>query len=158
MRVGYFASLIDKIQHAYGWDDETVLNLRLARAVQIKEAIDQRQEIDHWQSLKVIEWQTRSISAMVANTVENDKARKTLVDMASSLSLTGSADTKRGKSTKKGNRTYKTVDGKVITAKELKDYSYDEIDHSEEEAERLEATRRKNAGRNLTSVMSNFTR
>lgn len=157
MRVGLFASLIDKIQHAYGWTDDVILDLTLSRAVQMQEAINQREEIRHWEALKVTEWQVQSLAAMIANTVEDKKARESLFDTATSLSLTGDGKKKK---TRKAQmpRTYRTVDGKEISAAEISNYTYDEIDHTEEDRIREENARRNNSGKNLSDMLSGFTR
>lgn len=148
MRVGLFSTLIDKIQFAYGWDDERVLDLTLRRAIQIRESIEQREEFARWESAKIIEWQTKAIVGMVANTVESQKAREYLVDVASKLSLTKDPDdTKKNK--KKRPTSYRTVDGKEVSLEELKNYSYHEIDHSETDQKILNEARTKNAGIDL---------
>ena len=145
-------------QTEYGWSDEAVLDLTLRRAVQIKESIEQRRELLKWEQYKLLEWQTQILASMVANTVENDKARKTLVDYASSLSLTKPPDSKPDGGRSKRSRTYKTVDGKVISASELPNYTYDEIDHTEENRLLEENARKKNAGANLSSMGGMFTK
>lgn len=138
------------------------MGLTLRRAVQIQEAIYQREDFRNWESLRITEWQTQSLAAMIANTVEDKKARETLYDVAHSLSLTGSGIDKQDKAvptrpTKK-KKTYKLVDGTEIEAKDLKNYEYDEIDHSEEERTRKEATRKQNSGKNLTDVLGSFSK
>lgn len=151
MRVGFFASLVDKIQHAYGWDDETVFNLTLRRAVQMKEAIEQRLEFGAWEELRITEWQTQSLAAMIVNTAQVDqKARTELMGLVNELTLSGAPSQK--KQTTTHQKTYRTVDGDIIPASELRNYRYDEIDHSEEEAANMEAARRQNAGKNLMSL------
>lgn len=118
----------------------------------MKEAIQQREELQSWQALKVTEWQTQTLGVMIANTVETPKAREQLVDMARSASLTGgSADTKTGRNTRP-LKTYRTLDGKEIPPEELKNYSWDEIDHSEEEKQLVEAARSRNKGKNLLGM------
>ena len=144
-------------QTEYGWSDEVVLDLTLRRAVQIKESIEQRRELHKWEQYKLLEWQTQILASMMANTVEDNKARKTLVEYASSLSLTKSADKPDGGRSKR-SRTYKTVDGKVISASELPNYTYDEIDHTEENRLLEENARRKNAGTNLAGLGGMFTK
>lgn len=146
---------MDKIQGEYGWTDDQVLNLTVRRAVQINESISQRLELRKWEDLKITEWQTRQLATMIANTVEDNKARKELVSQAQDLSLTQSPNKKRRFNRPK---TYKTIDGKTIKASELKNYRYDEIDHSEEDAMLIEAARRKNAGINIKGVMGSMTR
>lgn len=158
MRVGLFSSLFDKIQSAYGWDDERVLDLTLRRAVQIRDSIEQREDFARWEALKVTEWQTKNIVAMIANTVEDSKARGQLTDYAKELSLTSSpADTKSNQKPRRAKRTFRTVDGKEITAEELKNYSYDEIDHSDEDQTLISKARNKNLGKDL-SGFGGFTR
>lgn len=145
-------------QTEYGWSDEVVLNLTLRRAVQIKESIEQRRELLKWEQYKLLEWQTQILATMTANTVEDNKARKQLVDYASSISLTKSANSKPDGGRSKRSHTYKTVSGKVISAAELSDYTYDEIDHTEEDQKLMENARKKNAGANLSSMGGMFTK
>lgn len=161
MRVGFFATLMDRIQHAYGWDDDQVLNLTVRRAVQISESILQREEIDRWERNRVLEWQTRNLAvASVIGAMMDDKDKTKIIEQFQSLSLDGSGnDTSKNKNQKtKPKKTYKTKDGKEITASELKDYSYDEIDHSEEDRAREESARSRNAGASLSSLMGSFTK
>ena len=157
MRVGYLATLFDKIQHAYGWTDDVILDLPLKRAIQIREAIDQREEFRRWEDHKVTEWLAISLSSIIANTPQEPKHREELNKVVSKLSLTGNkkADTTTGNGMKP-RRSYKTKDGKVITAAELKDYSYDEIDHSDEEQAAVERALAKNKGNDLAQMMSSF--
>lgn len=155
--MGFFPTLIDMYQTEYGWSDEVVLNLTLRRAVQIKESIEQRRELLKWEQYKLLEWQTQILATMVANTVEDNKARKTLVEYAGSISLTKASNSKSG-GKGKSPRTYKTVDGKVISATELSEYTYDEIDHTEENQMLIEHARKKNAGTNLSSMGGMFTK
>lgn len=126
--------------------------------MQIKEAIRQREEMEIWSQHKALEWQTKTLAAFIANTVEHEKGRKQLLDMAMQVSLTGgSSDTTKSK--KRTPKTYKTLDGKTITSRELKDYAYDEIDHTEEDRERRERARKANANKNISSsLIGSFTR
>ena len=123
--------------------------------MQINESIRQRREIEKWESLKLLEWQTQNLAAMIANTVEDGKARKQLVEHAQSLSLTKPVD---GGKSKRKKRVYRTVEGVEIDPVDLPNYSYDEIDHTEEERELIENARKKNAGRNLAGLAGSFTR
>ena len=140
---------MDKIQHAYGWCDEEVFNLTLRRAVQMKESIEQREEIRAWEKLKIAEWQTQNLGLMIANTLETEEGRKVMSDMALSMSLTGAKPKDKGLKTPK---TYKLKTGEIIPASEINQYTYDEIDHTEEEAARMAAIRKKNAGKNFNSM------
>lgn len=117
--------------------------------MQINESIRQRREIEKWESLKLLEWQTQNLAAMIANTVEDGKARKQLVEHAQSLSLTKPVD---GGKSKRKKRVYRTVEGVEIDPVDLPNYTYEEIDHTEEERELIENARRKNAGRNLAGI------
>ena len=143
MRVGLFASLVDKIQFSYGWDDEQVLNLTLRRAVQIQEAITQREEFRTWETMKISEWQTKSLGTIMANIPESKEARKQLNKMVDSMSITGTNKNKFDEPD-----TYKTLSGRVIDKEERKNYTYENIDHSEEEARRAAYVRKLNAGKN----------
>jgi hypothetical protein len=127
--------------------------------VQIKEAIAQREEFRSWEQMKITEWQTKNIVAMVANTIENDKARVKLVEYAQGLSLTSGAGNTSSTSTPKSKRpsSYRTRDGKEISAKELANYSYEEIDHTHKEQEAIARARARNKGKNL-SGFGGFTR
>lgn len=159
MRVGLLTSLVDKVQHAYGWTDDYILDLRVSRMVQIQEAIFQREEIKHWEDLKVVEWQVRSLASMIANTIEDDKARKTMVEAAHGLTLTGDPTSKSTQSSKRrGPKTYRLLTGEEIPASELKNYSYDEVDHAEENKKFTDKARQKNAGADLFSALGGLTR
>lgn len=117
----------------------------------MKEAIEQRLEFGAWEELRITEWQTQSIAAMIVNTAQVDqKARQELMGLVNELTLSGTPSQK--KQTTKHQKTYRTVDGDIIPASELRNYRYDEIDHSEEEAAIMEAARRQNAGKNLMSL------
>lgn len=158
MRVGFFAALVDKIQHAYGWDDDTVLDLTLRRAVQIRESITQREEFDRWEHRRNLEWQTRHLaSATVLSSMMDSEAKEKLIKAFSEISFDGkSSDT--SKKTKKVRKNYRTVDGKELTASELKDYSYEEIDRSSFERATVEHARSKNSGAGLNDMLGSFTR
>lgn len=144
------------LQNSYGWTDDVILNLTLRRAVQMKEAIEQRTEFRSWEDRKLREWETQSLAMMIANSVENKKAREQLVQLAKDISLTKNADTNKRQAPTR--TTYKTVDGKEISPKELKEYSYEEIDHTAHVEKVTASARTKNAGMDLTQLMSGFTR
>lgn len=151
-------SLVDRIQFSYGWDDEAVLDLTLSRAVQINEAITQREEFKRWEDRRVLEWQTHQITTAVVNVAMIDKeGKEKLIGYYSTASLDGSkSDTSTKKNTPRKN--YRTVDGRELTAAELKDYSYEEIDHSQHERAAVENARSKNAGAGLNDMLGSFTR
>lgn len=124
----------------------------------MKEAIQQREELTNWATHKAIEWQTKTLAAFIANTVESEQGRKQLVEMAGKVSLTNTSDTKKSSTKKNRKRTFKLLDGTEIDIKELKNYSYHEIDHSEEDRETTERIRKENAGKSISELMGSFTR
>lgn len=151
--------MVDKIQHAYGWTDSEILDITVRRAVQIQQAIIQREEIRSWQDLRVTEWGVQNIAGMIANTVEDKKARDTLNEVAQNLSLTGAGKSNSPQATpKKTKKKFKLLDGTEISAKELKDYSYEEIDHSDQDKLREQKARQQNAGQSLLDKLGGFTK
>lgn len=123
----------------------------------MKEAIEQRMDFRSWEEKKLIEWQTRSLSAMLVNTAETTKeGRIELMKFVEGMSLTGTpsegTSSSPGKAAKKKKKTYRTVDGKEIPASEISNYTYDEIDHTEENERLRDAARRRNAGKNMMSL------
>lgn len=121
----------------------------------MKEAIEQRMDFRSWEEKKLIEWQTRSLAAMLVNTAETTKeGRIELMKFVEGMSLTGTSSkgtsSSPGKAAKK--KTYRTVDGKEIPASEISNYTYDEIDHTEENERLRDAARRRNAGKNMMSL------
>lgn len=152
VKVGLVAAVFDKIQVSYGWTDEYILDLPFRRAVQIKEAIEQRLSFDKWERHKVIEWEVRSITGFIANTVEDSGARETLSKASRDLTLfDAKADTGTGPQ-KNRQKTFKLKDGRTIPASELKNYTYEEIDHTEEDRKRKAAARAKNSGKSITKM------
>lgn len=122
----------------------------------MKEAIEQRMDFRSWEEKKLIEWQTRSLSAMLVNTAETTKeGRIELMKFVEGMSLTGTSSkgtsSSPGKTAKK-KKIYRTVDGKEIPASEISNYTYDEIDHTEENERLRDAARRRNAGKNMMSL------
>ena len=122
----------------------------------MKEAIEQRMDFRSWEEKKLIEWQTRSLSAMLVNTAETTKeGRIELMKFVEGMSLTSTSSegtsSSPGKAAKK-KKTYRTVDGKEIPASEISNYTYDEIDHTEENERLRDAARRRNAGKNMMSL------
>lgn len=157
MRVGFFATLVDQIQRAYGWTDDIVLNLTVRRALQMHEAIKQREEIERWENYRLIEWQTKNIAIAAVQGVWDNDARKDLMESFNKLSLDGSSSDTSTKRKKKAT-VYRTKDGKEISKKDLSKYSYEEIDHTTEEKRRVAAARAKNAGTSLADLSGSFSR
>ena len=150
---------MDKIQHAYGWTDDVVLNLTLARAVQMKEAIEQREEIDrfHWRTM--IDWHAKAINLINSNTVETEEGRKTLTNLTLGMSLVsgnkiGGDTTVKKSSNSKPQSKYRLRDGTEITKAEVRNYSYEELDHTDSDEELKNKARKGNSGRNIAQIMN----
>lgn len=137
---------MDMIQSEYGWDDEQVFNLTLRRAIQIKESIEQRQAFRYWKDAKTLEWQTKTLGYLIANTVDSVEGRKALINSVQEVSILGGS----AKSKFKGPKTYKLkATGEIIPANEIYKYRYEELDHTEEDELRREAVRAANRGKNI---------
>lgn len=120
---------------------------------QIKEAIAQRKEVKSWEDLKTVEWQTKNLASMIANTVDSKEGRQVLNDVVDEMSITGTPSKKKQKKTSQNQpKTYTLLTGEVIPASELHKYRYEEIDHTEEEAARIAEARKRNSGKNLMSM------
>ena len=155
---------MDKIQHAYGWTDEVVLDLTLRRVVQIKESIEQREEFNKYENSMIAEWQTTRLANIVAMGIQTDKEGLKVVNQAlDDMHLipripnrSGGVDTKTGEVISNRKRILKTKDGKEITRQELKNYTYEEIDHSEHEQQVKDKVRQQNKGIDITRALAGF--
>ena len=88
--------------------------------------------------------------------MEDSKSRNALTTAAQSLSLVSVGSDKSAEN--KSPKTYKLLDGTVIDAKDKHNYSYAEIDHSEEDFEATARARNANKGKNIGAALSGFTR
>lgn len=148
--------MVDTIQHAYGWTDEYVLNLPLSRVVQIKEAIEQREDFARYYSNRITEWHAYAINTILANSADSKEAREELMKIVSKISLTNpnsGGDTKK-RQIKKSPSTFKLKDGTVLPISEIENYSYAEVDRSEKDAELKAAARKANSGKNISGIMN----
>ena len=73
------------IQSAYHWTDEQVFDIRLGRLVQIVNVLNATDMIRKVE----LEWSAKLIAATVASTVEDDKARDSLLKSIESMNLRG---------------------------------------------------------------------
>lgn len=78
---------MDQVQAEYGWDDDTVLDMRISRLTQIVAAIRYRHYAKFKNERRVTEWQTRMLSAFIAQTVQDDKGRAQLLKEANKISI-----------------------------------------------------------------------
>lgn len=148
MRVGFFTTAMHKIQRAYGWSDEYVLDLPVRRAAQIKEAIEQEEDFDFWIENKKEDSRFLRIATMIANVAQDSKQREDLNGLARSLANVTSDTNKK----KAPGSTYRTKDGKEVPTSELHNYSYDEIDHSLQYKETVQKAANLNAGKDVVGI------
>lgn len=81
---------MDLIASEYGWSDDTILGLTLARIRQVVAAISLRTYRQRLYKESLLEWQTKALAQMIAATVPVEKkGQKTspLMDAANSLTL-----------------------------------------------------------------------
>jgi hypothetical protein len=88
--LGGFASIFDALSSEYAWaTDETILDLRIGRLVQIMAHLRARKEQEMKLRHAELEWQTRAITTFISNTIEDNKAREQLVKQANKLTIMG---------------------------------------------------------------------
>lgn len=94
----------------------------------------------------------------MANTADSKEARDILNEVVDNMSITNTPKSKdrprRAKSSYARPSTIKLKTGEEVPASEIGNYSYDEVDHSEEEAAVMAAARARNKGKNLTSMFN----
>lgn len=73
--VGGIATLIDLIQHEYGWLDEQVLALPLSRAVQIRDAIYLRNQVEMHARHREIEWEVKHLASVIVQTTLSEDSK-----------------------------------------------------------------------------------
>lgn len=81
--------MFDQVSAEYGWRDEEILDIPLARLRQISDTIARRQELLRYEQLKIAEWQARSIATFVASAAGAWGDSSELVQAAQELSITG---------------------------------------------------------------------
>lgn len=74
--MGGFSTLIDTIQHEYGWSDEQVLNLPLPRLNQIRDAIFMRSQAVMFNRHREIEWIAKHVSTIIVSSAQADQKGK----------------------------------------------------------------------------------
>lgn len=87
---GALSEAMDLIASEYGWDDETILGMTLARIRQVVATISLRAYRERTYKESLLEWQTKALAQMIAATVPIEKKGQTsspLMDVANSLSL-----------------------------------------------------------------------
>lgn len=77
--------MVHAIQAAYHWSDEQVLDIRLARLVQIVDALNVSDSVRKLE----MEWQAKLVASVVAATIEDDKARDQLIKHIDLMNLRG---------------------------------------------------------------------
>lgn len=129
------------------------MDIPIKRIRQIKESIDQRESFDSYEQNKVFEWMTKTVSMFVAQSgFDMDGERtKELSKAAAEISLFD-----KPKAPKK-KKTYRTIDGKTISASELRNYRYDEIDHTQEDYENIQRALEKNRNKDISTIGGMFT-
>lgn len=129
------------------------MDIPIKRIRQIKESIDQRESFDSYEQNKVFEWMTKTVSMFVAQSgFDMDGERtKELSKAAAEISLFD-----KPKAPKK-KKTYRTLDGKTISASELRNYRYDEIDHTQEDYENIQRALEKNRNKDISTIGGMFT-
>lgn len=67
--------MIDVIQHEYGWLDEQVLALPLSRAVQIRDAIFLRNQVEMHARHREIEWEVKHLATVIVQTTLSEDSK-----------------------------------------------------------------------------------
>lgn len=80
---------MDLISSEYGWSDDQILDLTLARLRQITTAIQQRRYLEHRQERLIASWQTRTLAQFVALTIPVEGKNNPLLDAAATLDIDG---------------------------------------------------------------------
>ena len=73
--MGGFSALIDVIQSEYGWSDETVLGLSLARLNQIRDAVFIRTQQEMYGRHNEIEWIAKHLATTIVNSTPTDDVK-----------------------------------------------------------------------------------
>ena len=89
---------------------------------------------------------------MIANTLDTPEARKELLKIADSFSIT-----EKKKEPEKRPKTFKLITGEELPISEMKNYTYEEVDHTDEDSLRIKKVMKENKGANLFNL-SGFTR
>jgi hypothetical protein len=84
--VGGYARAFDLVSTEYGWTDEVIGELPLARFRQITAAIEQRKYIEQRQAQSVVSWQTRTLAQFIAAGYMTD-GENPAIDAAGQLAL-----------------------------------------------------------------------
>lgn len=77
--------MVHAIQAAYHWSDEQVLDIRLARLVQIVDVLNVSDSIRKLE----LEWQSKLVASVVAATIEDEKGRDQLLKHIDLMNLRG---------------------------------------------------------------------
>jgi len=86
--VGGFARLYDLISSEYGWTDEQISEISVARARQILATIELRIKASFAQRASLTEWSTKRIVEFIAATVPTQQGKTNkLLDYAQKVSL-----------------------------------------------------------------------
>ena len=87
--VGGFARQFDQISAEYGWSDEEILDLPLARLRQVSATIEFRRDVEDRMERVYLEWHTKTLAQFIAATVPMDKKgqKNPLVEAATALTL-----------------------------------------------------------------------
>lgn len=98
-----------------------MLDLRIARLVQIMHAIRETREAEARTERALVEWQTKTLAAFIASTIQDNEAREKSVEAAAKLSIEGDgeADTSH-EDTRSWDEILKYGDTKRALAKNMK--------------------------------------
>lgn len=86
--MGGFSRAFDLIASEYGWSDESLQDLTLARIRQCVAAITERKTLEERKQKDLVRWQTRNICFFISNTLMiKEGAENTLAALAQELTF-----------------------------------------------------------------------